>query len=70
MFEFGKKDKETLDAEIKTELEKMYKLSKEDLEQISGGRIEQTFGDTREEYSKDPEDINRSIYGALYDEIP
>ena len=68
MFEFGKKDKEALDAEIKTELEKMYELSKEDLEQISGGKAP-AFGDTREEYSMDPKDINRSIYGALFDQI-
>lgn len=62
MFGFGKNDKEKLDEEIKNELEKIRKLSAEDLEQIYGGQA----GDTREEYSMNPEDINRSIYGALY----
>ena len=63
MFGFGKKDKEKLDEEIKNELEKIRKLSVEDLEEIYGGMEN---GDTREEYSMNPEDINRSIYGALY----
>ena len=60
MLGFEKKAKEKLDEEIKKELEKIRKLSTEDLEEIFGG------GDTREEYSMNPEDINRSIYGALY----
>lgn len=60
MFGFGKNDKEKLDEEIKNELEKIRKLSAEDLEEVFGG------GDTREEYSMNPEDINRSIYGVLY----
>ena len=66
MFEFEKKDKAALDAEIRAELEKIRKLSEEELAQIYGGKVP-LFGDTREEYSTDPEDINRSIYGALYD---
>ena len=66
MFEFGKKDKESLDAEIRAELEKIRNLSEEELAQIYGG-VEIILGDTREEYSTEPEDINRSIYGALYE---
>lgn len=67
MFGFNKKkdkdkDKETLDEEIRNELEKIRKLSKEDIDRVYGGAT----GDTREEYSVNPEDINRSIYGALY----
>ena len=65
MFEFEEKDKAALDAEIRAELEKIRKLSEEELAQIYGGQVP-LFGDTREEYSTDPEDINRSIYGALY----
>lgn len=63
MFEIRGKNKEKLDEEIKDELEKVRKLSTEDLAKVFGG---QEFGDTREEYSMNPEDINRSIYGALY----
>ena len=66
MFEFGKKDKEALDEEIKTELNIIRKLTQEELGQINGGTVP-LYGDTREEYSTNPEDINRSIYGALYD---
>ena len=66
MFEFEKKDKAALDAEIRAELEKIRKLSAEELAQIYGGNT-YSLGDTREEYSTDPEDINRSIYGALFD---
>lgn len=65
MFGFNKKkdkDMETLDEEIRNELEKIRKLSKEDIDRVNGGAT----GDTREEYSVNPEDINRSIYGALY----
>ena len=62
MFGFEKKDKEKLDEEIKNELEKIRKLSVEDLEEIYGGMEN---GDTREEYTTNQEDINRSIYGAL-----
>ena len=65
MFTFGKKDKESLDAEIRRELEKTRRLTMEDLERVYGGMGVE--GDTREEYSTNPEDINRSIYGALYD---
>ncbi len=65
MFDFGKKDKEARDAEIRSELEKMRRLSQKELEQVNGGTVP-LYGDTREEYSVDPEDINRSIYGALY----
>ena len=63
MFRLGKNDKESLDAEIRCELEKIRKLSVEELGQVYGGKTR--YGDTREEYSTDPEDINRSIYGAL-----
>ncbi len=63
MFEIRGKNKEKLDEEIKDELEKVRKLSTEDLAKVFGG---QEYGDTREEYSVNPEDINRSIYGALY----
>ena len=65
MFGFNKKkdkDKETLDEEIRNELEKIRKLSIEDIDRVNGG----VTGDTREEYSVNPEDMNRSIYGALY----
>ena len=65
MFGFNKKkdkDMETLDEEIRNELEKIRKLSIEDIDRVNGGAT----GDTREEYSVNPEDINRSIYGALY----
>ena len=62
MFGFEKKDKEKLDEEIRNELEKIRKLSAEDLEEIYGGMGN---GDTREEYTTNQEDINRSIYGAL-----
>ena len=65
MFKFEKND---LDTEIKTELEKVRRLSQEELEQVNGGKVP-LYGDTREEYSMDPEDISRSIYGALYDWI-
>lgn len=63
MFEIRGKNKEKLDEEIKDELEKVRKLSTEDLEKVFGG---QEFGDTREEYSMNPEDINRSIYGTSF----
>ena len=63
MFEIRGKNKVKLDEEIKDELEKVRKLSTEDLEKVFGGVA---MGDTREEYSMNPEDINRSIYGALY----
>ena len=65
MFEFEKKDKAALDAEIRAALEKIRTLSEEELTQVNGGKVP-LFGDTREEYSMNPEDINRSIYGALY----
>ena len=66
MFKFGKADKGSLDADIKAELEKLRKLSAEDLKRVYGGGV----GDTRKEgeYSMNSEDINRSIYGALYDD--
>ncbi len=68
MSEFGKKDKESLDAEIRAELEKIRTLREEELKRVYGGKhITHSFGDTREEYSMNPEEINRSIYGALYD---
>ena len=40
-------------------------LTEEELAKVSGG-TGQRCGDTREEYSMNPEDNNRSIYGALY----
>lgn len=64
MLGFEKNDKEKLDEKIKNELEKIRELSKEDLEKIYGGMG--GGGDTREEFSMNPEDINRSIYGELY----
>ena len=66
MFNFGKTDKGNLDANITAELEKLRKLSAEELKQVYGG----SNGDTRKEgeYSMNSEDINRSIYGALYDD--
>ena len=63
MFEIRGKNKEKLDEEIKDELEKVRKLSTEDLAKVLGGIA---MGDTREEYSMNPEDINRSIYGASF----
>ena len=65
MFNFGKTDKGNLDANITAELEKLRKLSAEELKRVYGG----SNGDTRKEgeYSMNSEDINRSIYGALYD---
>ena len=61
MFEIRGKNKEELDEGIKDKLEKVRKLSTEDLAEVFGG-----LGDTREEYSMNPEVINRSIYGVLY----
>ena len=54
MFEIRGKNKEKLDEEIKDELEKVRKLSTEDLAKVFGGI---DMGDTREEYSMNPEDI-------------
>ena len=62
------KSKEELSAlkkEIETLNQKLAELTEEELTQVNGGKVP-LFGDTREEYSMNPEDINRSIYGALY----
>ncbi len=57
-------ERNKLDEEIKRELEKIRKLTPEDLEKIYGGA--EAGGDTRTEYSMDAEDINRSIFGARF----
>ena len=54
-------EKEKTDDEIREELLKSFELSDEKLEKVAGGA-----GDTREIYSMNEEDINRSIFGSLY----
>ena len=63
--------KELTDEEIREELLKSFELSDESLEKVAGGRYltpeeEETGGDTREVYSMNQEDINRSIFGELF----
>ena len=56
---FNKKEKN--DEEIREELEEAIELSDDDLEKVVGGQT----GDTREYYSMNAEDIDRSIFGSL-----
>ena len=56
---FNKKEKN--DEEIREELEEAIELSDDDLEKVVGGA-----GDTREYYSMNAEDIDRSIFGSLF----
>ena len=58
---FNKKEKN--DEEIREELLEAVELSDEDLKMVVGGD-----GDTREYYSMNAEDINRSIFGSLFSE--
>ena len=64
-------EKEKTDEEIREELLKSFELSDEKLEKVAGGEWCWTNtgglnGDTREVYSMNQEDINRSIFGSLY----
>ena len=56
---FNKKEKN--DEEIREELLEAIELSDEDLKMVVGGKD----GDTREYYSMNAEDIDRSIFGSL-----
>ena len=58
--------KKDTDEEIREELEEAIELSDEDLKMVVGGR--RKFGDTREYYSMNAEDIDRSIFGSLLSE--
>ena len=58
---FNKKEKN--DEEIREELEEAIELSDDDLEKVVGGA-----GETREYYSMNAEDIDRSIFGSLLSE--
>ena len=49
----------------KEELMKMVNLSAEDMEKVAGGGRYGADGDTREVYSMNEEDINKSIFGDL-----
>ena len=62
---FNKKEKN--DEEIREELEEAIELSDDDLEKVTGGWdvYNGGSGDTREYYSMNAEDINRSIFGSL-----
>ena len=53
--------KKDTDEEIREELEEAIELSDEDLKMVVGGE-----GDTREYYSMNAEDIDRSIFGSLF----
>ena len=55
--------KKDTDEEIREELEEAIELSDEDLKMVVGGE-----GDTREYYSMNAEDIDRSIFGSLLSE--
>ena len=65
-------EKEKTDDEIREELLKSFELSDESLEKVAGGRYftpeeeEETGGDTREVYSTNEDDINKSIFGELF----
>ena len=59
-------EKEKTDDEIREELSEAVELSDEDLAKIAGGCIYYGGGDTREVYSLNEEDINRSIFGDLF----
>ena len=60
--------KKDTDEEIREELEEAIELSDEDLKMVVGGKVPGFFGDTREYYSMNAEDINRSIFGSLLPE--
>ena len=62
---FNKKEKN--DEEIREELLEAVELSDEDLEKVTGGwgGGNGGGGDTREVYSMNEEDINKSIFGSL-----
>ena len=62
-------EKEKTDDEIREELSEAVELSDESLEKVAGGLREGrkgVGGDTREVYSMNQEDINKSIFGSLY----
>ena len=67
---FNKKEKN--DEEIREELEEAIELSDESLEKVVGGwcwfNVVGSDGDTRESYSVNAEDIDRSIFGSLLSE--
>ena len=65
--------KELTDDKIREELSEAVELSDESLEKVVGGnwredaeRSRNKEGDTREVYSMNEEDINKSIFGSLY----
>ena len=68
--------KKDTDDEIREELSEAVELSDESLEKVAGGwtpeeiarlveRYNDACGDTREYYSMNAEDIDRSIFGSL-----
>ena len=60
-------EKEKTDEEIREKLAEAVELSDELLEKVAGGRTDDKHGgDTREVYSLNEEDINRSIFGELF----
>ena len=67
--------KKDTDEEIREELLEAVELSDELLEKVAGGnwredaeRYRNKGGDTREYYSMNAEDIDRSIFGSLLSE--
>ena len=60
--------KKDTDEEIREELLEAIELSDEDLKMVVGGKVPIASGDTREYYSMNAEDIDRSIFGSLLSE--
>ena len=61
---FDEKDNTSkIDNEIKAELERIRKLSDNDLRKIYGGM---GHGDTREKFSMNADEISRSIFGDRF----